>query len=228
MPAGQWPSAATGSTVPTIAFSPDGRTLASGSYDGSIKLWEVASGTLLWTGWHADSIYNVAFAPDGSLLASGGNDATVRLWDRQSGTHLQTLSHPDPVYAITWSPDGRLLASGGLAGQIRVWGIRIGCFLWPGVPMDASWPVAAATKRSGCGMSNRAALGRRCRDIPQRCTAWPSRLTAAACLVAVTMAPCVCGMSPMGSAYALCRAMRFPSSTSTGVRMARTWSVAAP
>ncbi len=110
--------------VPTIAFSPDGCTLASGSYDGSIKLWEVASGALLWTGWHTDSIYSVAFAPDGSLLASGGNDATVRLWDRQSGTQLQTLSHPDPVFEVTWSPDGRLLASGGLAGQIRVWEIE--------------------------------------------------------------------------------------------------------
>jgi WD40 repeat protein/transcriptional regulator with XRE-family HTH domain len=110
--------------VPTIAFSPDERTLASGSYDGSIKLWEVASGALLWTGWHTYSIYSVAFAPDGRLLASGGNDATVRLWDPQSGTQLQTLSHPDPVFEVTWSPDGHLLASGGLAGQIRVWEIE--------------------------------------------------------------------------------------------------------
>ncbi len=107
--------------VTSLAFSPDERTLASGSFDGSVTLWNVASGVLLWSGWHTDNIFSVAFSPDGSLLASGSNDAAVRLWDPLSGRQLQTLSHPDPVFAVSWSPDGHLLASGGFDGHIRLW-----------------------------------------------------------------------------------------------------------
>jgi WD40 repeat protein len=108
-------------TIIALAFSPDARTLASASWDGSLKLWEMESGKLLWSGWHQRSVNGLAFAPDGGLLASSGNDALVRLWDPHSGQQVQTLPHPAPVYAITWSPDGRLLASGDFQGAIRLW-----------------------------------------------------------------------------------------------------------
>jgi len=112
-------------TVAALAFSPDGRTLATGSWNGAITLWDIESGTLLWTSWHTTNIQSLAFAPDGSLLASGGNDATVRLWDATSGTHRQTLSGKSgPVYALAWNPDGSLLASGSFDGQIRLWEIQ--------------------------------------------------------------------------------------------------------
>ncbi len=107
--------------VLTLAFSPDERTLASGSYDGSIKLWEVASGALLWSGWHTKGIICLAFAPDGGLLASGGYEATIRLWDAKLGTPLQEVPHPGAVLALAWSPDGDLLASGDVAGTLRLW-----------------------------------------------------------------------------------------------------------
>jgi WD40 repeat protein/transcriptional regulator with XRE-family HTH domain len=108
-------------TTIALNFSPDGRTLASGSWDGSVKLWAVSSGTLYWEGWHTRSVNSVAFAPDSKLLASSGNDVGVRLWNPQNGTMLQTLQHPHPVYAIAWSPDGSLLASGDFNGGIRLW-----------------------------------------------------------------------------------------------------------
>src|SRR5260370_26704819 len=78
--------------VSALAFSPDGRTLASVSWDNMVKLSDVASGTLLWAGGLTAGITCVAFAPDGRLLASGGGDTLVQLWDPQSGTNVQRLA----------------------------------------------------------------------------------------------------------------------------------------
>jgi WD40 repeat protein/transcriptional regulator with XRE-family HTH domain len=110
-------------TTYAFALSPNEHTLASGSNDGSVKLWEVESGALLWSGWHTQSIMGLAFSPDGSLLASGGVDATVRLWDPKLGTPLEELPHPSSVVSLAWSPDGSLLASGDFEGTIRLWAI---------------------------------------------------------------------------------------------------------
>src|SRR6266481_1666328 len=83
--------------VQALAFSPDGRTLATGSWDGALKLWDVESRALLWSGWQTKATICLAFAPDGGLLASGGHDATVRLWDAKLGTPLQDVPHPGSV-----------------------------------------------------------------------------------------------------------------------------------
>jgi WD40 repeat protein len=70
------------SCVNSVAFSPDGRLLASGSDDDTIKLWEVASGSLVRTlSGHTSYVTSVAFSPDGRLLASGSLDHTIKLWD---------------------------------------------------------------------------------------------------------------------------------------------------
>jgi WD40 repeat protein len=106
----------------TLAFSPDERTLATGSWDGAVKMWDLQSGALLWTSWHTDLILSVAFAPDGHTLASGGNDAMIRLWDVLTGKHVQTLvSQGGAVYSVAWSSDGSLLASGCFDGGIQLW-----------------------------------------------------------------------------------------------------------
>lgn len=106
--------------VQALAFSTDGRMLASGSLDSTVKLWDVETGTLLWMDW-LNGPQCLAFSPDGSLLAGSGLDKTLRLWSTQNGKNLQNVEHPAPVFTLAWSPDGSLLASGCLDGHLRLW-----------------------------------------------------------------------------------------------------------
>jgi WD40 repeat protein/transcriptional regulator with XRE-family HTH domain len=109
----------------TITFSPDDRTLATGSFDSTIKLWDPEQGTLLWTGWHTGIVYRVTFSPDGRTLASCGGDGLIRFWDARQGTPLQTLAiSGGPALALAWSPDGHLLASGSTDSRIWLWDLR--------------------------------------------------------------------------------------------------------
>ena len=113
--------------VTQIAFSPDGQTLASGHYDGSLRLWDMRTGEILWVVQVDEVIECLAFSPDGSLLASGGSYANslVRLWDSASGTLIRDLmGHSSGVTHMTFSPDGQFLVSTSYDGQFLMWGIR--------------------------------------------------------------------------------------------------------
>ncbi|MBZ0293396.1 MAG: tetratricopeptide repeat protein [Anaerolineae bacterium] len=107
----------------SLAFSSDESTLASASWDETLKVWDIASGALRWSGRHTSHINRVCFSPSGKLLASGANDATVQLWDADTGTALQTLSQPDAVTSLAWSPDEQYIATGDLKGSVRLWAV---------------------------------------------------------------------------------------------------------
>lgn len=110
-------------SVPSVAFSPDGKTIASGSWDNSVKLWRASDGTLLHTlEGHSDNVECVTFSPDGQTVASGSWDGTVRLWKVDDGSSIGTFEwHTDTVYDVAFSPDGKMLASCSEDKTVRMW-----------------------------------------------------------------------------------------------------------
>ncbi len=107
------------------ALSPDRRILASGSYDTTIRLWDIVTGNPLFVlSGHKNGVGALAFSPDGSMLASGSRDKTIRLWDTATGTERFTLTgHLGEVESVDFSPDGSTLGSGSWDGTIRLWDI---------------------------------------------------------------------------------------------------------
>ncbi|MEH2104168.1 MAG: ribosome assembly protein 4, partial [Nostoc sp.] len=94
--------------VSSVGFSPDGKTLASGSYDNTIKLWDVSTGKAIKTlNGHSSGVSSVGFSPDGKTLASGSGDKTIKLWDVSTGKAIKTLTgHSSWVISVGFSPDG--------------------------------------------------------------------------------------------------------------------------
>jgi serine/threonine protein kinase len=128
------PGHAQGSTG--VAFSPDGKLLATAGMDGTVKLWSTATRRQLLTlGGHTEAVQAVAFSPDGRWLASAGQDQSVKVWDAATGRELLTFAgHEGPVWSVAFSPLeeaspgklGRWLASAGQDQSVQVWDAATG------------------------------------------------------------------------------------------------------
>jgi WD40 repeat protein len=108
--------------VTSVAFSPDGRRVMTGSLDNTARVWDLSGGAMVLEG-HRGAIWTVAFSPKGARVVTGSTDNTARVWDLSGASPAATVleGHADPVMSVGFSPDGRRVVTGSYDNTARVW-----------------------------------------------------------------------------------------------------------
>jgi WD40 repeat protein len=130
--------------VNSMAFSPDGSMLATGSYDGTIYVWDQVTGNILRSlKGHTDMIQDLAFSPDSHQLVSGCFDGSVILWDTNSGIKMRSFDgHTDSVDGVAFSPDGAMIATGSMDNSVILWDAATGKQVKKIIPEDNEYSTA--------------------------------------------------------------------------------------